>query len=106
MGLAVSADGRTLALATQYQIRRFDNAMPAGQVSVDGYDAVYVPHAQWVTGDLDVHDVDFGADGRPLFVNTLFSCLATVSDGHSFRPLWKPSFVSRLAPEDRCHLNG
>lgn len=106
MGLAVSGDGRTLALATQYQLHRFDNVMPAGQASSDGYDAVYAPHAAWVTGDLDAHDVGFGSDGRPLFVNTLFSCIAAVSDGHSFKPVWKPGFISRLAAEDRCHLNG
>lgn len=106
MGIAVSADGRSLALATQYQIQRFDNVLADGQVSGDGYDAVYAPHAGWVTGDLDAHDVGFGPDGRPVFVNTLFSCIAQVSDGHSFRPLWKPGFVSRLAAEDRCHLNG
>ena len=86
MGLAVSGDGRSLALATQTQIQRFDNVLPEGQASQDGYDAVYAPHAAWVTGDLDVHDVGLDADGRPLFVNTLFGCLATVSDGHSFRP--------------------
>ena len=106
MGLAVSNDGRTLALASQYQIHRFDNIVPGGQSTADGYDAVYAPHAAWVTGDLDTHDVGFGTDGRPLFVNTLFSCVAAVSDDHSFRPVWKPAFVSRLAPEDRCHLNG
>ena len=38
--------------------------------------------------------------------NTLFSCLAAASPTHTFRPLWRPPFVSRLAPEDRCHLNG
>jgi uncharacterized protein (TIGR03032 family) len=59
-----------------------------------------------VTGDLDVHDIGFGEDGRPVFVNTLFSCIAEVSDGHSFKPLWKPGFISRLAAEDRGHLNG
>lgn len=106
MGLAVSADGRSLALATQYQIHRFDNVLPAGSVSADGFDAVYAPHAGWVTGDLDAHDVGFGTDGRPLFANTLFSCLAAVSDSHSFTPVWKPAFISRLAAEDRCHLNG
>jgi uncharacterized protein (TIGR03032 family) len=72
----------------------------------DQYDALYAPHAAWTTGAVDAHDVGFGADGRPLFVNTLFSCLSAVSDGHSFRPVWTPPFVSRLAPEDRCHLNG
>jgi uncharacterized protein (TIGR03032 family) len=106
MGLGVSADGRTLALATQYQIHRFDNVLPTDQAGNDGVDALYAPHVAWVTGDVDAHDVAFGSDGRPLFVNTLFSCIASVSDGHSFKPLWKPAFVSRLAAEDRCHLNG
>jgi uncharacterized protein (TIGR03032 family) len=36
----------------------------------------------------------------------MFSCLATVSMSHAFRPVWKPSFISKLAAEDRCHLNG
>jgi len=106
MGLGVSADGRSLVLATQFQIHRFDNILPAGQFSPDGFDAIYAPHAGWVTGDIDAHDVGFASDGRPLFVNTKFSCLAAVSDSHSFRPIWTPPFVSRLAPEDRCHLNG
>lgn len=106
MGLGVSADARSFALATQYQIHRFDNVIPAGEVSRDGHDALYGPHAGWVTGAVDAHDVGLGTDGRPLFVNTLFSCIATVSDSHSFKPLWKPAFVSRLAAEDRCHLNG
>jgi len=106
MGLAASADGRSLLLASQYQLHRFDNVLPPGQADADGFDAVYAPHAGWVTGDLDVHDVGFGADGRPIFVNTLFGCIAAASDGHSFRPLWKPPFISRLAAEDRCHLNG
>jgi uncharacterized protein (TIGR03032 family) len=106
MGLGVSPDGRSLALATEYQIQRFDNVLAPGQSDAQGYDALYAPHAAWVTGDVDAHDVGFGADGRPVFVNTLFGCIAAVSDGHSFRPLWKPDFVSRLAAEDRCHLNG
>ncbi len=27
-------------------------------------------------------------------------------DSHSFSPLWQPPFVTKLAAEDRCHLNG
>jgi uncharacterized protein (TIGR03032 family) len=45
-------------------------------------------------------------DGRILFVNSLFSCLATLSPTHAFRVFWKPPFISKLAAEDRCHLNG
>ena len=31
-------------------------------------------------------------DGRIVFVNTLYNCLATPSERHSFTPLWKPSY--------------
>ena len=58
------------------------------------------------TGDLDVHDLALDREGKIIFVNTLFSCLATVSPQHSFIPLWQPAFISKLAAEDRCHLNG
>ena len=51
------------------------------------------------------HDLGWGRDGLWM-VNTLFSCLCTLDESHSFVPQWKPSFISRLADEDRCHLNG
>lgn len=104
MGLAATPDARGLALATHYQIYRFENVVPPGQGTPG--EALYAPRVSWFTGDVDAHDVAFGDDGRIYFVNTLFSCLATVSDTHSFKPLWKPPFVSKLAPEDRCHMNG
>jgi uncharacterized protein (TIGR03032 family) len=106
MGLAVSEDARKLLLATHFQLYRFDNILPAGEASADGGDAVYVPRQAWITGDLDIHDVAFGSGGKPVFVNTLFGCLATTAEGASFKPLWTPPFISKLAAEDRCHLNG
>lgn len=105
MGLAVTPDARTLLMATQVQLYRFDNILPEGGRQGD-FDAVYAPHQTWITGDIDIHDVGIGSDGRPVFANTLFSCLATTAEGHSFRPIWRPPFVSALVPEDRCHLNG
>jgi uncharacterized protein (TIGR03032 family) len=103
MGMAFR-DSR-LAISSMIQITSFVDAA-GGTPGAAGYDALFVPQSATYTADLDVHDVAFGADGRLVFVNTLFSCLATTSETHSFKPLWKPSFVSRLAPEDRCHLNG
>ena len=105
MGLGVSADARTLVLATQVQLYRFDNALLPGQRQGD-FDAVYLPNQTWITGDVDIHDVGIGADGRPVFANTLFNCVATTAEGYSFRPHWRPPFISRIAAEDRCHLNG
>jgi uncharacterized protein (TIGR03032 family) len=114
LGLHVSAferamgtwtDGQTLWVATTNILWRLENMLTPGRVQ-DGFDRVFVPRVGRVTGDLDVHDVAVGEDGNPVFVNTRFSCLATVDDRFSFRPLWKPPFVTALAPEDRCHLNG
>ncbi|MBL8386268.1 MAG: TIGR03032 family protein [Burkholderiales bacterium] len=95
----------TLHIATLYQIWRFCDVLAPGTLH-EGHDALYAPRMSWVTGDLDVHDLGLLPDGRPVFANTLFSCVATVSDSDSFVPLWKPRFISRLAAEDRCHLNG
>jgi uncharacterized protein (TIGR03032 family) len=99
------SNGQSLWMSTLYQLWRFENALPPGELH-DGYDRMFVPQVAYTTGDLDIHDVALDGAGRPVFVNTLFSCLATSSEAKSFRPLWQPSFVSRLVPEDRCHLNG
>lgn len=103
MGLC--ATDQTLWMSSLYQLWRFENALPSGRVH-QGYDRLYVPRLSYITGDLDVHDIGLDSDGRLIFVNTLFSCLATTSETHSFVPVWQPPFISRLAAEDRCHLNG
>lgn len=99
------ANDQRLLVATQNQLWQYDNALLPGQV-LDGKDRHFIARKAMTTGDLDIHDISIDADGRVVFVNTLFSCLATLSDTYSFKPLWKPSFISRLAAEDRCHLNG
>jgi len=106
MGLAASP-GR-LDVATLSQLWQFRDAL-AGESATGkyaGHDALYAPRQAWVTGDCDIHDIVIGPDSAPIFANTLFSCLATVTPDASFAPLWQPRCVSRLAPEDRCHLNG
>jgi uncharacterized protein (TIGR03032 family) len=103
--MGIWSDGQTIWLATQFQLWRLENMLAAGEV-FDGYDRLYVPRHGYVTGDVDAHDLAVDDAGRPVFVNTLFSCLATLDERYNFRPLWRPAFISRLAAEDRCHLNG
>ena len=105
MGVYATPDAQSVYVSTLYQIWRLERATRNSQ-TYEGYDAVYIPQSCSVTGDLDVHDVAQTSTGELIFVSTLFSCLARTSDTHSFVPVWKPSFISRLAPEDRCHLNG
>lgn len=99
------SDGQTMWMSSLYQLWRFENVLEPGQLA-DSYDRLFVPQVGYVTGDLDIHDVAVDGDGRVVFVNTLFGCLATFSERHSFIPLWQPPFLSKLAAEDRCHLNG
>ncbi len=106
MGLCASADSQTLWMSSLYQLWRFENALPSGEEAPNGYDRLYVPQLGYTTGDIDGHDIALETGGSPLFINTLFSCIAAPSQTHSFRSLWKPPFISRLAAEDRCHLNG
>jgi uncharacterized protein (TIGR03032 family) len=103
MGLWASP--QTLWMSSLYQLWRFENALDSGQVH-DGYDRLYVPQVGYTTGDIDIHDMAVDKDGKVVFVNTLFGCLATLSERHSFVPIWQPPFLTKLAAEDRCHLNG
>jgi len=69
-------------------------------------DACYLPRHIHITGDIDIHEMAWAKDDRLWLVNTRFGCLCTLDVDHSFYPRWRPPFISALAPEDRCHLNG
>ncbi|MDB5297320.1 MAG: repeat-containing protein [Phycisphaerales bacterium] len=73
---------------------------------VGRHDACFLPRRCHFTGDVDVHEIALDAAGEAWFVNTRFSCLCTLDLHSSFVPRWRPPFVSALAAEDRCHLNG
>ena len=103
MGLASTANG--FFMSSRYQIWRFENLLQQGQ-TYQGYDRLYVPQVGYTTGDCDVHDLAVDGDSRLVFVNTAFGCLCSLSETHSFRPIWKPPFISEYVAEDRCHLNG
>jgi uncharacterized protein (TIGR03032 family) len=102
-------DGQTLWTSALYMLWRFENVLRNGEVTATGADRKFVPREGRVVGRIDTHDIAIGdVDGeqRPIFVNTLYGCLSTTSETASFRPLWRPKFLSALVPEDRCHLNG
>ena len=95
-----------LYLGSLFQLWRLENMLRPGEIGNQAFDAVLVPRNAQTTGDVDIHEVGVDADGRVIFVNTKYSCLCTLDLTHSFKPIWKPAFISKLAPEDRCHLNG
>jgi uncharacterized protein (TIGR03032 family) len=105
MGLAIG-DGR-FALGTEREVWDYRN-QPAVTAKVDPpgrHDAVFVPRNVHYTGDIRIHEIGY-AGAELWIVNTRFSTLCTLDSDSSFVPRWRPKFVTHLAPEDRCHLNG
>ncbi|NJO80961.1 MAG: TIGR03032 family protein [Cyanobacteria bacterium RM1_2_2] len=107
--MGVASTGDRIALTTRQEVLFFANARLLAHSYLEEqpgrYDALYLPRASYFTGDLNTHDLAFGQDGLWL-VNTRFSCLASLSLEFNFVPRWYPAFISEIAPEDRCHLNG
>lgn len=108
--MGIAWGGNRLAVGTRHRIVESVN-MPvlAPHVARAPHepqaDACFVPLNVHVTGEVDMHEMAWGGDDL-WFVNTRFSCLCTRDPLTSFTPRWRPPFVSKLAPEDRCHLNG
>src|SRR5688572_20931255 len=105
MGVAVGPD--RLAVGTLAQVWYLRSAPAiAPRLSPPGrHDACFLARSSHMTGDIHIHDMAWA--GEELWVvNTLFSCLCTLDHSHSFVPRWRPPFISALAAEDRCHLNG
>lgn len=105
MGIAVGPG--SLAIGSKHQIWEYQNnpSLSARLEPPHHYDTVFAPSNTKFTGDIRIHEMQYVGDAL-WFVNTRFSCLATLSREHSFVPQWRPPFISRLAPEGRCHLNG
>ena len=111
MGVAVA--GGRLAIGTGQSIDTFSNQPGlAGQVDHGAasdrpkHDAVFAPRSITFTGDIAIHEMDYDRDGTLWFVNTKFSCLCTHDLHNSFVSAWTPPWITALAAEDRCHLNG
>ncbi|GAB2513918.1 TIGR03032 family protein [Microbulbifer agarilyticus] len=104
--MGIVGNQKRIYMGGLYQVWRFENVLQPGQVANKIFDACYVPRNAQFTGEVDIHELGIQKDGKVIFVNTKYNCLAELSLTHSFKAIWKPPFISKLAPEDRCHLNG
>lgn len=93
--MGISFKQNTLAIANLHGIEFYRNFGKDG-LSYGG---------QFYTGFLDTHELCFGRLGL-WGINTMFSSLSRFESGYSFNPIWQPPFITELAAEDRCHLNG
>jgi uncharacterized protein (TIGR03032 family) len=106
MGFALK--GNQMILGCRDEIITFENSPQLAKtypIKPNTYDSLFLPRVTFHTGRVDMHDLGFGDEGI-WAVNTSFSCLCNLTGSHNFIPRWKPHFISKLTPEDRCHLNG
>ena len=106
MGVAIN--GNKMAIASKNELTIFKNSPSLARTypnKPDTYDSLFLPRNTYYTGELSLHDIAWTNKGL-VAVNTIFSCLSTLSDEYNFDPIWQPPFISDLHPEDRCHLNG
>ena len=107
MGIAIHPSGDTMAVAAKNKVwmLRNDRHVAANLDRPGDHGACFLSQSAQVTGEIQAHEMAW-VGSELWIVNTLFSCLCTLDSRHSFIPRWKPPFISNLAPEDRCHLNG
>src|SRR5688572_31655165 len=104
--MGIVGNAQRIYLGSLFQLWRFENVLRPNEVIHQQFDKCYVPRNAQTIGDVDIHELGIRKNGKVVFVNTKYSCLAELSQTHSFKAFWKPKFISKLAPEDRCHLNG
>lgn len=108
------ATAERLYVGDRHQIHRFDHLRGGQSHSVTH--ALFAPRLSYRVGALGIEDLVAVAAGstpegcpsaaeRLLVASSQLNCLVAVEQERCF-PVWKPPFISRLVPEDRCHLSG
>jgi uncharacterized protein (TIGR03032 family) len=105
MGLAVKPDGIAVGARAQVWFLRSAPDLAAQVAPAGRHDACFLTRTTHYTGEIQAHELAWVGDELWL-VNTAFGCLCTLDGRHSFVPRWRPPFITSLAAEDRCHLNG
>jgi len=105
MGLAVKSDVVAVGARAQVWFLKSSPDLAAQVTPAGRHDACFLTRSAHFTGEVQAHELAWAGDELWL-VNTAFGCLCTLDARHSFVPRWRPPFVTSLAAEDRCHLNG
>jgi uncharacterized protein (TIGR03032 family) len=105
MGLAIKPDGIAVAARAQIWLLQAAHDLAAHAEPPGRHDACFLTRSSHFTGEIQAHELAWAGDELWL-VNTAFSCLCTLDGRHSFVPRWRPPFITALAADDRCHLNG
>jgi uncharacterized protein (TIGR03032 family) len=105
--MGIDVDSGRLAVGTQRQLFVYHDVRALARLSelAPASDAIFMPRWSHVIGNSFMHEVAW-AGPELWFVSARFSCLCTLNRRFSFVPRWCPPFITAIAPDNRCHLNG
>lgn len=111
MGAASADNGNSIWIGNMSCLTKYCNfgeKMDEGKdFKRQPFDALYVPRKIHVVSDIDIHDIVIPEDTKvPHFVSAVYSCVCVPSEDKCFKVYWKPPWISKIAAEDRSHLNG
>ena len=106
MGLAKSKNKIWLSSAGHLWCCSNEGSHKSDNKIYKDFDANYCPRQVYTINDINIHDMVVDKNDKIVFCSSLFSCLGTLSETKSFKVYWKPPWISKIAAEDRCHLNG
>ena len=111
MGVAVGSDCIAVAGKGQIWMLRDHTEVASAIAPAGRYDRCWLPRSSVVTGTIQCHEIAWG-DQRLVPSRTCGSSTRcspawpASTSNYSFVPRWRPPFISQLAAQDRCHLNG
>jgi len=102
--LATAPDGTIWAAEKNY-VWKWENATESGGYQADD-GRLYIPRLRIFTSDLGIRDMSVDGLNTLLMASGGYSVIGRATTGASFEFVWKPSFISKVAREDRCGLSG
>ena len=77
--MGIVGNAQRIYLGGLYQLWRFENVLRSNEVIHAQFDKCYVPRNAQTIGDLDIHELGIRKNGKVVFINTKYSCLAELS---------------------------
>lgn len=106
MGINVTEETLWIASSGNLWCNQNDGSFEGSDPNLGKFDANYVPRLAYFSNDIDAHDLCIDQNKKIYYCSALFSCVCMPSETNSFKVFWRPPFITKTSPEDRCHLNG
>lgn len=109
MGLHIH-NNNDIYISTMHSLWKYVNIGETddNETGIEGlnFDKTFMPRVSHITNDVDGHDITVDENGEVYFISATYCTICKPSETHSFEVFWKPPWISKVAREDRCHLNG